>query len=155
MTLISPYAGPGNGPQRKGHSAAEPFPPFTNLVGMEIERAGGNFTINQSRASLPQKAKGSRQPNDKSPSLSLSLSSQGWNYCRGCDVRSEREHPPPSLSPTSLPPPMGYLHIHKLIMRRSGTMMERENNDDDNSIPATGRFSLKVPHSGKKKKKFI
>lgn len=67
VTLISPYAGPGNSPPRKGHRGGEPFPPFTNLVGMEIERAWGNFTINQSRASLPERAKGSRQPNDKSP----------------------------------------------------------------------------------------
>lgn len=52
MTLISPCTGLGNRHPRKGHSPREPFPPFSNLVGMEIERAWGNFTINQSSASL-------------------------------------------------------------------------------------------------------
>lgn len=91
MTLISPCI---PGPawviviQGKGHSRGEPLPPISNSVGMEIERARGNFTINQSSASAPEQAKGSRQPNDKS------LSFTELELLLGCDARSEGNPPP-------------------------------------------------------------
>lgn len=84
MTLISPCTGLGNSHPRKGHSRGEPFPPFSNSVGMEIERAWGNFTINQSSASPPRKQReaGSQMTNP--------FSSQSWNYCWGV-MRDQRE----------------------------------------------------------------
>ena len=84
MTLISPCAGLGNSHPRKGHSRGEPFPPFSNSVGMEIERAWGNFTINQSSASLLRKAKGKAGSQMTNP-----FSSRSWNYCWRCDARSQ------------------------------------------------------------------
>ena len=92
MTLISPCAGLANSHLRKGHSRGEPFPPFSNSVGMEIERAWGNFTINQSSASLlrRQREAGSQMTNP--------FPSRSWNYCWGV-MRDQRETP------------MGYLHI--------------------------------------------
>lgn len=84
MTLISPCAGLGNSHPRKGHSRGEPFPPFSNSVGMEIERAWGNFTINQSSASLLRKAKGKQAAKWQIPSLH-----GAGNYCWRCDARSQ------------------------------------------------------------------
>lgn len=87
VTLISLHAGLGNSPPRKGHARGERFPPFSNLVGMEIERALGKLHNKSELSFAPEKAKGSRQPNDKSllfTELELLL---------GCDVRSEGKPP--------------------------------------------------------------
>lgn len=74
MTLISPCTCPGNSHPRKGHSCGAPFPPFSNLVGME--QAWGNFTINQSSVLLLRKQRGA---GSRMTELELLL---------GCDVRS-------------------------------------------------------------------
>lgn len=71
--------------QEKGHSRREPIPSFGNSGGLETERARGNFTINQSSASLLRKrGKGETgSQNDKS------LLFTDLELLLGCDVRSE------------------------------------------------------------------
>lgn len=83
VTLFSPCTGRGNNLPRKGHSRGEQFPPVSNSVGLEIERAWGNFTINQSSASLLRKQReaGSQMTN---PFFFTEL-----ELLAGCDARSE------------------------------------------------------------------
>lgn len=100
MTLIRPCTGPGNSHPRKGHSRGEPLPPFSNSVGMEIERAWGNFTINQSSASLP------RRQREAGSQMTNPFPSPSRNYCWG--VMPDQREPP---FPPPVPSLMGYLHI--------------------------------------------